>query len=73
MFNIPFYYDENGNMYDENKQNNSDNVDNVPDKYSFSCKYKGDANIRDVSWSVKNNGTDVPFMNDTDTKFDKVI
>ena len=69
MFNIPFYYDERGNMYDENNQNNSDDV---PETYSFFCEYKGDANIRDVSWSVNNNGTEVPFMNDTDTEFYKV-
>ena len=60
-------------MYDENKQNNSDNVDDVPEKYSFFCEYKGDENVTNVFWSVKNeNGNDVPFMNDPDTELEKV-
>ena len=84
MFNIPFYYDDKGNMYDDNRNNSVNNTDDnnsgsddkddsEPDHYTFFCEYRGDDNIGNVSWSVQDdNGTDVDFMDDKDTKYNQV-
>ncbi|KAL5267196.1 hypothetical protein ACHWQZ_G004291 [Mnemiopsis leidyi] len=82
LFNIPFYYDDEGNMYDDNRNNSVNNTDDnsgsddkddsVPDHYTFFCEYMGDDNIGNVTWSVQDeNGTDVDFMDNKDTEYKK--
>ena len=71
LIHIPFYYDDDDNMYNKTDYERDDDLQDK--KYAFSCMYHGDENVEEVFWTVNySNGTVIEFLNENGTEFHEV-